>query len=94
MQINVTIPNIFLHAPALEDLRKLNYEQFTEKNMKKQWYFSQNQKEFGCIVAAVLLILSSKELIWQKTRQLNLAITATILPEIIMTEKYWNQWLW
>ena len=26
-------------------------------------YFSQNQKGFGCIVAAVLLILSSKELI-------------------------------
>ena len=25
--------------------------------------FSQNQKGFGCIVAAVLLILSSKELI-------------------------------
>ena len=34
--------------------------------MKKQRYFSQNQKGFGCIVAAVLLILSSKELIWQK----------------------------
>ena len=34
--------------------------------MKKQWYFSQNQKGFGCIGAAVSLILSPKELIWQK----------------------------
>ena len=28
-----------------------------------QYHFSQNQKEFGCIGAAVLLILSPKELI-------------------------------
>ena len=40
--------------------------------------FSQNQKGFGCISAAVLLILSPKELILQKTRQSSLAITATV----------------
>ena len=54
------------------------------EHMKKQWYFSQNQKGFGCIGAAVLLILSPKELIWQKTRQSTLAITATILLKTIM----------
>ena len=44
-------------------------------------YFSQNQKEFGCIGAAVLLILSPKELISQKkTRQSTLAVTATRFP--------------
>ena len=36
LYINVAIANIFHHAPALKDLRKLNNLQFTEKNMKKQ----------------------------------------------------------
>ena len=60
------------------------------KCMKKQWYFSQNQKGFGCICAVVLLILSLKKLIWQKTRQSTLAITATVLLKIIMAENGGN----
>ena len=86
LYINVVIAHIFLCRPALKNLRRLRYKQLAEKKMKKQWYFSQNQKGFGCIGAAVLLILSPKELIWQKTRQSTLAITATILLKILTAE--------
>ena len=61
LYINVTIANIFLHAPALWDLRKLNYLQFTGKHEKTVIFFPK-PKGLGCIVAAVLLILSPKEL--------------------------------
>ena len=39
LYINVAIANIFLPAPALYDLRRLNYNQFTEKREKTVIFF-------------------------------------------------------
>ena len=57
---------------------KVQFQKICSVKVYKWVNFSQNQKGFGCTGAAVLLILSPKELISQKTRQSSLAITATV----------------
>ena len=71
LYINVVIANIFLRTCFLETSETKIQAIREKKTWKKQWYFSQNQKEFDCIGAAVLLILSPKELIWQKNAAVN-----------------------
>ena len=44
LYINVAIANISLQAPALNDLRRLNYKQFTE-NVKNSDIFPKTKKD-------------------------------------------------
>ena len=58
LYINAVIAPIYLSISALKNLHRLRYKQFAENMYEKTVIFSQNQKGFGCIGAAVFLILS------------------------------------
>ena len=62
LYIIVVIAHISLPRIALKNLCRLKYMQFAENTLKNSDIFPKT-KGFGCIVAAVLLIFSPKELI-------------------------------
>ena len=63
---DVIVTSLNTHFSGIEGCEKheiSGLQQHALLTIKSYQNFSQNQKGFGCIVAAVLLILSSKELI-------------------------------